>query len=81
MLSDHQKLESEVSECQELAQRTTSHSLMRVACRASVGRAQVKGSGEEPDIVLFRIARKICADKMAVVRKYEEPVNAGESEE
>ena len=58
MLSDHQKLESEVSECQELAQRTTSHSLMRGACRASVGRVQVKGSGEEPDIVLFRIAKK-----------------------
>ena len=31
---------------------------MQGACRASVGRVQVKGSGEETDIVLFRIARK-----------------------
>lgn len=31
---------------------------MHGVCRASVGRVQVKGSGEEPDIVLFRIARK-----------------------
>lgn len=31
---------------------------MQGACHASVGRVQVKGSGEEPDIVLFRIARK-----------------------
>lgn len=38
---------------------TTSHSRMHGVCRASVGRVQVKGSGEEPDIVLFRIARKI----------------------
>lgn len=32
---------------------------MHGVCRASVGRAQVKGSGEEPGIVLFRIAKKI----------------------
>lgn len=31
---------------------------MRGVCHASVGRVQVKGSGEETDIVLFRIARK-----------------------
>jgi predicted RNase H-like nuclease (RuvC/YqgF family) len=31
---------------------------MHGVCHASVGRAQAKGSGEEPDIVLFRIARK-----------------------
>ena len=31
---------------------------MHGVCRASVGRVQVKGSGEEPDIVLFRIAKK-----------------------
>ena len=37
---------------------TTSHSLMHGACHASVGRVQVKGSGEETDIVLFRIVRK-----------------------
>ena len=40
-----------------------SHSRTQGACRASVGRVQVKGSGEEPDIVLFRIARKICEIK------------------
>ena len=28
-------------------------------CHASVGRVQLRGSGEETDIVLFRIARKI----------------------
>ena len=32
---------------------------MQGVCHASVGRVQVKGSGEEPDIVLFRIAKKI----------------------
>lgn len=37
---------------------TTSHSLMHGVCRASVGRVQVNGFGEDPDIVLFRIARK-----------------------
>lgn len=31
---------------------------MHGVCRASVGRVQVKGSGEETDIVLFRIAKK-----------------------
>lgn len=31
---------------------------MHGVCRASVGRVQVRGSGEEPDIVLFRIAKK-----------------------
>lgn len=31
---------------------------MRGVCHASVGRVQVKGSGEETDIVLFRIAKK-----------------------
>ena len=36
-----------------------SHSRMRGVCHASVGRVQVKGSGEELDIVLFRIVRKI----------------------
>lgn len=36
-----------------------SHSRMQGVCHASVGRVQVKGSGEELDIVLFRIARKI----------------------
>jgi len=37
------------------------HSLMRGACRASVGRVQArKGSWvlQNPDIVLFRIAKK-----------------------
>lgn len=37
---------------------TTSHSRMLGVCHASVGRVQVRGSGEEPDIVLFRIAKK-----------------------
>lgn len=32
---------------------------MHGVCRASVGRVQVKGSGEEPDIVLFRIVKKM----------------------
>lgn len=31
---------------------------MHGVCHANVGRVQVKGSGEEPDIVLFRIAKK-----------------------
>lgn len=31
---------------------------MQGVCRASVGRVQVKGFGEETDIVLFRIAKK-----------------------
>lgn len=31
---------------------------MHGVCHASVGRVQVKGSGEETDIVLFRIAKK-----------------------
>jgi hypothetical protein len=31
---------------------------MHSVCHASVGRVQVKGSGEEPDIVLFRIVKK-----------------------
>jgi predicted RNase H-like nuclease (RuvC/YqgF family) len=31
---------------------------MQGVCHASVGRVQAKGSGEEPDIVLFRIAKK-----------------------
>lgn len=37
---------------------TTSHSRMQGVCRASVGGTQIKGFGEETDIVLFRIARK-----------------------
>ena len=32
---------------------------MHAVCRASVGRVQVKGSWEETDIVLFRIAKKM----------------------
>nr|DAX61228.1 MAG TPA: hypothetical protein [Bacteriophage sp.] len=32
---------------------------MHGVCHASVGRVQVKGSGEEPDIALFHIAGKI----------------------
>jgi hypothetical protein len=32
---------------------------MRGACHASVGRTQIKGFGEETDIVLFRIAKKM----------------------
>lgn len=31
---------------------------MQGICHASVGRVQVRGSGEETDIVLFRIAKK-----------------------
>ena len=31
---------------------------MRGVCHASVGRTQIKGSWEETDIVLFRIAKK-----------------------
>lgn len=31
---------------------------MQGVCRASVGGTQIKGFGEETDIVLFRIARK-----------------------
>ena len=31
---------------------------MQGVCHASVGRVQVKGFGEEADIVLFRIAKK-----------------------
>lgn len=37
---------------------TTSHSLMQGVCHASVGGTQIKGFGEETDIVLFRIAKK-----------------------
>jgi hypothetical protein len=31
---------------------------MQGVCHASVGETQIKGFGEETDIVLFRIARK-----------------------
>ena len=31
---------------------------MHGVCHASVGRVQVKGFGEETDIVIFRIAKK-----------------------
>lgn len=32
---------------------------MRGVCHASVGRTQIKGFGEETDIVLFHIAKKM----------------------
>jgi hypothetical protein len=45
---------------------------MHGVCRASVGRVQVKGSGEEPDIVLFRIAKKTqeIKEREACINEY-----------